>query len=209
MPEGETPTCRLRHLCDVGLHERYANCPEAIVPGSRVQRQLVHELQVIQQLELEEFFLCVQQIVGAARGMGIRISGRGSAANSLVAYLLGITGVDPIHYNLLFERFLNPERRGMPDIDLDVQSDRRDELIQYVERTYGEQHSAMVANVITYRPRLALRDAAKVLGFPVPLVNHLTKVVHHHADPETLPSLRKELEQRLLTLPDPRAHRDP
>ena len=209
LPEGETPTCRLRHLCDVGLHERYANCPEAIVPGSQVQRQLVHELQVIQQLELEEFFLCVQQIVGAARGMGIRISGRGSAANSLVAYLLGITGVDPIHYNLLFERFLNPERRGMPDIDLDVQSDRRDELIQYVERTYGEQHSAMVANVITYRPRLALRDAAKALGFPVPLVNHLTKVVHHHADPETLPSLRKELEQRLLTLPDPRARSDP
>ena len=107
--------------------------------------------------------------------MGIRVSGRGSAANSLVAYCLGITGVDPIHHKLLFERFLNPDRGGMPDIDVDVQSDRRDELIRYVERTYSEAHAAMVANVITYRARSAIRDAAKALGYPLDLVNRLTK----------------------------------
>ena len=185
----------MRQLCEVGLQERYARCPRAFNPASPQRRQLAHELEVIGRLELEEFFLCVQQIVCAARSMGIRISGRGSAANSLVAYLLGITGVDPIQHHLLFERFLNPERRGMPDIDLDVQSDRRDELIQYVEQTYGEQHAAMVANVITYRSRLALRDTAKALGFPVPMVNQLTKVLPHSGHPETFPEYAGELAQ--------------
>jgi error-prone DNA polymerase len=193
LPAGETPTSQLRRLCEVGLRERYANRPAAQAKDSLERRQLNHELEVIDHLELEEFFLCVQQIVCAARSMGIRISGRGSAANSLVAYLLGITGVDPIQHHLLFERFLNPERRGMPDIDLDVQSDRRDELIRYVERTYNAQHAAMVANVITYRPRLALRDTAKALGFPLPLVSRLTKVLPHYCDPERLPSYAEEL----------------
>ena len=89
--------------------------------------------------------------MSAAREMGIRVSGRGSAANSITAYVLGITGVDPIEHKLLFERFLNPDRGGMPDIDVDVQSDRRDELIRYVEGAYSEAHAAMIANVITYR----------------------------------------------------------
>ena len=191
LPAGETPTSQLRRLCEQGLHQRYANAPAACdagAPDSPQRRQLAHELDVISQLALEEFFLCVHQIVAAARSMGIRISGRGSAANSLVAYLLGITGVDPIAHHLLFERFLNPDRRGMPDIDLDVQSDRREELIRYVERTYTHDHAAMVANVITYRQRLALRDAAKALGCPLPLVNRLTKHLPHYCDPETLPS---------------------
>src|SRR5262249_56112100 len=107
--------------------------------------EVEHELSVSATLELEEFFLCVQDIVFAARSMGIRCSGRGSAANSIVAYLLGITGVDPIQHGLLFERFLNPERKGMPDIDIDIQSDRREELIRYVEQTYTHEHAAMVA----------------------------------------------------------------
>ena len=205
LPVGETPTSQLRRLCEDGLGQRYAGKPAALAPDSPERRQLMHELNVIDGLELDEFFLCVHQIVGAARGMGIRISGRGSAANSLVAYLLGITGVDPIQYGLLFERFLNPDRRGMPDIDLDVQSDRRDELIRYVERTYSEQHSAMVANVVTYRPRLALRDTAKALGYPLALVNQLTKVLPHSCDPERLPSYTAELAQVVgsLTLPTP------
>src|SRR5262249_40418990 len=133
---------------------------------------------------------------------GIRISGRGSAANSLVAYLLGITGVDPLHHRLLFERFLNPERQGMPDIDLDVQSDRRDELIRYVEQTYTPEHAAMVANVITYRPRSALRDVSKALGFPLPLVNRLTKVLPHHTGREELGSYAEELARVVGTCPD-------
>ena len=175
LPPGATPTTHLRALCAAGLKTRYAHLPEALLPGSPQRAQLDHELAVIAQLHLEEFFLCVHDIMRAARAMGIRISGRGSAANSITAYLLGVTGVDPIQHKLLFERFLNPDRGGMPDIDVDVQSDRRDELIRYVERTYTEAHAAMVANVITYRARSALRDAAKALGFPLDLVNRLTK----------------------------------
>ncbi|MGO8948444.1 MAG: DNA polymerase III subunit alpha [Ktedonobacterales bacterium] len=202
LPEGEaTPATWLHTLCEQGLATRYAHAPTALAPQSPERLQLVHELDVISTLELEEFFLCVRQIVAAARDMGIRISGRGSAANSLVAYLLGITGVDPIQHGLLFERFLNPNRRGMPDIDLDVQSDRRDELIRFVERTYTHEHAAMVANVITYRPRLALRDAAKALGYPFSLVGSLTKTLPHHCPREDLPGYREEMARVLATLP--------
>jgi error-prone DNA polymerase len=166
------------------------------------RRQLEHELAVISRLELEEFFLCVHDIVSAARAMGIRCSGRGSAANSLVAYLLGITGVDPLHHSLLFERFLNPERHGMPDIDIDIQSDRRDELIRYVEGAYTERHAAMVANVNTYRTRGALRDAAKALGFPLSLVNFMTKVLPHHTGRAQLAAYHNELARVVATCDD-------
>ena len=186
LPAGVSPSEQLQKLCEEGLCRRYATQPQAQEKDSPERRQLAHELEVISKLELEEFFLCVHQIVSAARSLRIRCAGRGSAANSLVAFLLSITGVDPIAHGLLFERFLNPERVGMPDIDIDVQSDRRDELISYVERTYGEQHAAMVANIITYRPRLALRDTAKALGFPMMLVNRMTKVLPHHSDPGEL-----------------------
>jgi error-prone DNA polymerase len=202
LPSGSTPTTHLRNLCATGLKTRYANMPEALLPGSPQRAQLDHELAVIAQLHLEEFFLCVHDIMHAARAMGIRVSGRGSAANSLVAYCLGITGVDPIHHKLLFERFLNPDRGGMPDIDVDVQSDRRDELIRYVERTYTEAHAAMVANVITYRARSAIRDAAKALGYPLDLVNCLTKRLSHHADAEELLSHERELKQVIGAVPD-------
>jgi len=203
LPEGETPESQLRRLCMDGLRTGYAAAPAALADSSPQRRQLAHELGVITQLDLAEFFLCVQGIVSAARQMGIRVSGRGSAANSLVAYLLGITGVDPIEHGLLFERFLTPDRRSMPDIDLDVQSDRREELIRYVERTYTHAHTAMVANVITYRPRLALRDAAKSLGYPLDLVNRLTKALPHHHDPEELGAMCDELARIITTfVPD-------
>lgn len=171
LPDGETPATYLRRLCYEALPARY---PHA---GKRAQAeaQLAKELDVIRQLALEEFFLVVWDILREARARGIRCAGRGSAANSLVAYLLGITAVDPLAHHLLFERFLNVERQTMPDIDVDVQSSRREELIAYVEATYSEQHAAMVANVVTYRLRLAVRDTAKALGFPLSLVSQLTK----------------------------------
>jgi error-prone DNA polymerase len=201
LPAGVTPTTRLRALCAQGLAERYIDYPQALHTNSPQQRQLEHELQVIATLELEEFFLCVQDIVSAARSMGIRCSGRGSAANSLVAYLLEITGVDPMQHGLLFERFLNPERQGMPDIDIDIQSDRREELIRYVEQTYTHEHAAMVANVNTYRLRGALRDAAKALGYPLPLVNQLTKTISHHGGMRELLAAEDELKKLIATLP--------
>ena len=207
LPAGTTPQSRLRDLCESGL-ERITSGWALIgetVSEERVapyRAQLAHELDIIQRLELEEFFLCVHLIVSAAREMGIRCSGRGSAANSLVAYCLSITGVDPLAHGLLFERFLNPERRGMPDIDIDVQSDRRDELIGYVERTYSERHAAMVANVNTYRSRGALRDAAKALGFPLPLVNRMGKILPHHTSRGELSAYEAELAQVVGTLSD-------
>jgi error-prone DNA polymerase len=201
LPPGETPSSYLQVLCEQGLTKRYADAPQALHPESRERRQLAHELGVIKQLELEEFFLCVHEIMTAARDLGLRVSARGSAANSLVAYLLSITRTDPIHYGLLFERFLNPERAGMPDIDIDVQSDRRDELIRYVERVYTEAHAAMVANVNTYRMRSAVRDAAKALGYPLALVDRLTKALPHHCDPEDLKGYEGELRQIIATVP--------
>ena len=202
LPEGESPASHLRALCETGLATRYAALPEALQPDSPQHTQLDHELAVITHLHLEEFFLCVYDIMRAARAIGIRVSGRGSAANSITAYLLGITGVDPIQHKLLFERFLNPDRGGMPDIDIDVQSDRRDELIRYVERTYTEAHAAMVANVITYRARSAIRDAAKALVYPLELVNRLTKRLSHRADAEELLGHESELRQVIGTVKD-------
>jgi len=201
LPAGMTRTTQLRALCEQGLIKRYPGRPQTLRANSPQRRQLEHELDVISTLELEEFFLCVHNIVSAARSMGIRCSGRGSAANSLVAYLLEITGVDPIQHGLLFERFLNPERKGMPDIDIDIQSDRRDELIRYVEQTYTHEHAAMVANVNTYRLRGALRDAAKALGYPLPLVNQLTKVISHHGGVRELLAAEDGLKKLIATLP--------
>lgn len=175
LPKGETPATYLRTLCAAALPDRYPD----LAAQAAAAHQLDHELAVIGGLALEEFFLVVHDIVGQAHERRIRCAGRGSAANSLVAYLLGITAVDPIAHHLLFERFLNRERQGMPDIDVDVQSSRREELIQYVEETYSERHAAMVANVVTYRLRLAVRDVGKALGFPLDLVDQLTHRLPH------------------------------
>jgi error-prone DNA polymerase len=168
LPEGESAESYLRGLCEATLPKRYPQ------DAGAARRQMEHELAVIRTLELEEFFLVVWDIMREARARGIRCTGRGSAANSIVAYLLGITAVDPLAHHLLFERFLNAERATMPDIDIDAASSRRLELIQYVEERYGG-HEAMVANVVRYRLRLATRDMAKALGFPLALVDRLTK----------------------------------
>lgn len=203
LPAGETPTQHLHRLCEEGLATRYAGVPEALAAGSPQRQQLAHEVAIIEHLELQEFFLCVADIMRQARAMGIRVSGRGSAANSIVAYLLDITGVDPLRHRLLFERFLNPDRAGMPDIDVDVQSDRREEVIRYVERTYTHAHAAMVANVITYRARSALRDTLKALGFPLSFVNQLTKVLHHHASRQDIARAHDELTQVVQRIAPP------
>ena len=129
-------------------------------------KQLAHELELIEQAELAEYFLVVWDIVRFSRSQGIRCQGRGSAANSIVAYLLGITSIDPLAHNLLFERFLSSDKFTMPDIDIDFAADRREEVIQYVYAKYGHSHAAMVCNHVTYQARSALRDIGKALGLP-------------------------------------------
>lgn len=174
VPAGETPFSVLYHLCQEQLPRRYQPVTSIAV------KQLARELTVIDKLDLAEFFLCVWDICRFARQQGIRYAGRGSAANSIVAYVLGITTVDPIEHNLLFERFLHEELVDrMPDIDIDFDSARREEVIKYVEEKYTERHSAMVANVITYRTRLAVRETAKALGFPMHLVDRLSDAAYN------------------------------
>ncbi len=143
------------------------------------QQRLEHELAIIRELGLCEYFLVVWDIVEEARARGIRCSGRGSAADSLVSYLLGITQVDPIEARLLFERFLNSERREMPDIDIDFDSRRRDEMIEYVARRYGPEHTAMVATINTYNARSAIREVGKALGIPEQLIDRVSKSMPH------------------------------
>jgi error-prone DNA polymerase len=151
----------LRHLVYEGAARRYG--PEHTAP--KAYAQLEHELTVIQQLGFPGYFLVVWDIVRFCKDNDILAQGRGSAANSAVCYALGICNADPVKWNLLFERFLAPERDGPPDIDVDIESDRREEVIQYVYATHGRMNAAQVANVITYRGRSAVRDAAKALGY--------------------------------------------
>jgi error-prone DNA polymerase len=181
VPAGETQQSFLEAMSWRGVGERYAP-DDPILP--RVRRQLMHELAIIGRLELAGYFLVVWDIVCFARRRGIMIQGRGSAANSATCYILGITAVDPVRMDLLFERFLSEERvQGasnaadrMPDIDLDLPSgDRREEVIQHVYEKYGARGAAMTANVITYRPRLAVRDAGRALGLSEEQLNRISK----------------------------------
>ncbi len=168
-PEGHTPFSYLYHLCQQGLHRKY----QPVTPAA--SKQLAYELDVIEQTGLAGFFLIVWDIVRFAQEQGIRYQGRGSAANSLVAYLLDITPVDPLRFKLLFERFLSPDRHSMPDVDIDFAADRREEVIQYVYERYGVEYTAMVCNVNTFRTRSAVRDVARALGLSVELVPQLQK----------------------------------
>ena len=158
---------KLRRLCEQEMHRRYPTDP----PTELLDR----ELTVIDQMELANYFLVVWDIVRFAQQSGIRCQGRGSAANSLVAYLLDISPIDPVACDLVFERFLSPERGSPPDIDLDIAADRREEVIQYVYRRYGREHAAMACTFITFRARSAVRDVARVLGFPPSLVERLSE----------------------------------
>jgi len=169
LPPGETSMSYLRKLCCQGAEERYDPVTQ------RVIEQLDHEIGVIQRMNLAGYFLIVWDIMHHARQNGIPAQGRGSAANSIVAYLLGITRVDPLRHNLLFERFLNEEMKGTPDIDIDVSTSHREELIQYVYRKYGQEHTAMVCNVVTFQARKAVRDVGKSLDMPQHVIHRLAK----------------------------------
>ena len=172
-PDGETQTSWLRHETWAGARERYG---ERISP--RVRAQLEHELSVIGRLDLAGYFLIVHDIVRFAQREGILVQGRGSAANSAVCYALGITAVDPVGMELLFERFLSEERGEWPDIDLDLPSgEKRERVIQYVLTRYGPHGAAMTANVITYRMRLAVREMGKVLGLAPDAIDRLAKLL--------------------------------
>ena len=162
-PEGHDEMSWLRELTFAGAARRYGTRGSERVPGAYAQ--IDHELDMIEQLGFPGYFLIVWDIVEFCRRSDIYCQGRGSAANSAVCYAVGITNADAVALGLLFERFLSPERDGPPDIDIDIESDRREEAIQYVYERYGRSHAAQVANVITYRAKSAVRDVAKALGY--------------------------------------------
>ncbi len=165
-PDGSAASVYLRRLCVAALRDRYTDTAHAL-------SQLEHELAVIGSVRLDNYFLTVWDIVRFAREHGIRCQGRGSAANSLVAYLLDITPIDPLAADLVFERFLSPERRSPPDIDLDIAADRREEVIQYMMQVYGPDHAAMACTLVTFRARSAVRDVGRALGLPPALLERL------------------------------------
>ncbi|QRY54148.1 error-prone DNA polymerase [Mycolicibacterium septicum] len=161
VPAGHTEDSWLRHLVMAGAAERYGPVDNA----RKAYAQIEHELRIIEQLKFPGYFLVVHDITRFCRDNDILCQGRGSAANSAVCYALKVTNVDPIANELLFERFLSPARDGPPDIDIDIESDLRENVIQYVYERYGRDYAAQVANVITYRGRSAVRDMARALGF--------------------------------------------
>ena len=168
VPAGETPTSHLRALTWAGCAKRW---PQGAPPA--VRKGLEHELRLIAELKFEPFFLTVHDVVQYARSQGILCQGRGSAANSMVCYCLQITEVDPSRMSMLFERFISKERNEPPDIDVDFEHERREEVIQYIYGKYGRERAALAATVICYRPRSALRDVGKALGFDLAEVDRL------------------------------------
>jgi error-prone DNA polymerase len=186
VPPGQTPTTWLRQLTEEGAARRY---PDGVPPA--VRAMLEHELALIAQLRYEPYFLTVADIVAWARGQGILCQGRGSAANSAVCYCLEVTAVDPeVHTMLLFERFISAERNEPPDIDIDFEHQRREEVIQYIYRKYGRHRAALTAVVISYRPRSALRDVGRALGIDADHIDAVSKSQQwwdgHSIQPERL-----------------------
>ena len=170
VPSGETPASYLRKLTEEGMRKRW---PDSV--PRKVIELVEHELALIADLEYEPYFLTVYDIVAYARSQGILCQGRGSAANSAVCYCLGITEVDPGRMAMLVERFISKERNEPPDIDVDFEHERREEVIQYIYRKYGRERAALAATVITYRPRSALRDVGKALGLSELQVSRLAR----------------------------------
>ncbi|MEZ4280048.1 MAG: error-prone DNA polymerase [Myxococcota bacterium] len=190
---GETQIGRLRELVRLGARRRYGDRP-----GPRVRQQLEHELALIEKLDLAGYFLIVEDITSFAARERILCQGRGSAANSAVCYALGITAVDPVKMDLLFERFLSEERGEWPDIDIDFPSGApREKVIQYVFSKYGAASSAMTANVITYQMKLAVREMGKVLGHAPETIDRLAKIVGRLDFPSQGRSADPEFEARL------------
>ena len=209
-PETVSRTCEIADRCHFSLEELKYEYPEELTPpdttpigylaslswaGARqryprgvpddVQELIRHELALIAELKYESYFLTVWDLVRFAQGRGILCQGRGSAANSAVCYCLGITAVDPGRIDVLFERFVSRERDEAPDIDVDFEHERREEVLQYLYKKYGRERAGMTAEVITYRPRSAVRDVGKALGLSLGRVDRLARVVEGIHDDET------------------------
>jgi error-prone DNA polymerase len=203
VPDGHTEDSWLRRLTMAGARGRYG-IPER---APRAYSQIEHELKVIAQLSFPGYFLVVHDIARFCRDNNILCQGRGSAANSAVCYALGVTAVDPVANELLFERFLSPARDGPPDIDMDIESDQREKVIQYVYDKYGRDYAAQVANVITYRGRIAVRDMARALGFSQGQQDAWSKQISHwngladSPDIEDIPQQVIELANQIRNLP--------
>ena len=179
-PPGRTP---LEHLRDLAC-----GVPTPLSHGvpEKVRELLEHELALIGELHYEAYFLTVWDLVRFARSRGILCQGRGSAANSAVCYCLGVTSVDPDRIDVLFERFISRERNEAPDIDVDFEHERREEVLQYLYEKYGRERAGMTAEVITYRPRSAVRDVGKALGLSLDRVDALAKQVEGYTyEPQT------------------------
>jgi error-prone DNA polymerase len=180
----------LIYLCRKALLAKYSDSAKRV----RAEEILEHEISIITKIDVGEFFLVVKEVMDYARSRGIRCAGRGSAANSIVAYLLDITTVCPIEHRLLFERFLHMGRKSTPDIDVDFDTARRDEVITWMTERFTSSHTAMTANVNQYRLRSAVRDVAKVLGWSVQTATHqATRVLDGHGDPEEVRTYRAAL----------------
>src|SRR5687767_12194927 len=199
VPDGETEISFLRHITDAGARDRYRPYHE------RARAQIARELDLIEKLDLAGYFLIVWDIVNYCRQHDILVQGRGSAANSAVCYSLGITAVDPIKMDLLFERFLSEERGEWPDIDLDLPSgDRREQVIQHVYEKYGRLGAAMTANVITYRSRSAAREVGKALALKDDEIDRLAKAMNNFEFTDPNETLGRNLEAAGLSFEMPR-----
>lgn len=209
VPEGHNEATWLRELTYRGAQERY-------VDDAQAKKQIEHELQVIIQLGFPGYFLIVHEIIEFCRQQGIWCQGRGSAANSAVCFALGITAVDAVKHHMLFERFLSPGRSGPPDIDIDIEARRREEVIQHIYERYGRHCAAQVANVITYRPRSAIRDVSRALGYDPGKADSWSKSLEYRPGQrgknrpaetrrwglsEHVPAQVQELAQRIQRLP--------
>ena len=202
VPEGETMNSFLRKRTDEGARQRYQPYHE------RARRQIERELALIEKLKLAGYFLIVWDIVQFCRASGILAQGRGSAANSAVCYSLGITAVDPVGMDLLFERFLSEERGEWPDIDLDLPSgEQRERVIQYVYERYGKHGAAMTANVITYRGHSAAREVGKVLGFDEKVVARLSSLAHTWGWKDPAGTTERQFREAGLDLTHPRVQK--
>ena len=170
VPAGETAASYLRRITYEGAGRRW---PQGM--SAKVQSQIEHELELITELKYEHYFLTVADIVEFARSRHILCQGRGSAANSVVCYCVGVTEVDPARMSVLFERFISRERNEPPDIDIDFEHERREEVLQYLYRKYGRERAAITGVIITYRPKSAIRDVGKALGFDADVIDQLAK----------------------------------
>ncbi|MCX7832431.1 MAG: DNA polymerase III subunit alpha [Actinobacteria bacterium] len=187
VPKGETLDSYLRKLCYEGVKKRFGNNPP-----EEVLNRLEYELKVIKDMGFSGYFLIVWDVINWAKNNGIRVGpGRGSAAGSLVSYVLGIVDIDPLRFGLYFERFLNPSRKTMPDIDIDIAEDKRDKVIEYVQRKYGEDHVAQIITFSTMKARAATRDAGRVLGYPYSYVDKIAKLITHSTIEESIANTKE------------------